>query len=155
MKIEILVTAVKYYGENAEEQKMLTLQMAKEEPAELLSAPTLRDWLRNELEVMLTSQPSATNDTVTIARAISDKVADARDAVLDKLVPIFRNDREQAISFIMDIENMKPMDITSLVNQLVKEKKILKSLSHRSLWTVLHNAGLYRCSESNWNKQVN
>ena len=49
---------------------------------------------------------------------------------------------------------MKPTAVTALVNRLVRENKISALSKKRDLWKVLHDAGLYKPTESNWNLQV-
>lgn len=76
------------------------------------------------------------------------------DAVIDKLKPIFYNDRSEAQLFYKEIMGMKPKQITDRVNQLVRTRKISEMSRKRELWMVLHDYGLYEKSESNWNSQV-
>jgi hypothetical protein len=76
------------------------------------------------------------------------------DEVIDKLKPIFYNERTEALKFYKDIKGMKPTQITDKVNQLVSDKKISDMSKHRDLWKVLHDCGIYDKSESNWNQQV-
>lgn len=76
------------------------------------------------------------------------------DEVIDKLKPIFYNERTEALKFYNDIQGMKPKQITDLVNQLVGKRLISFDRRKRGLWTVLNEAGLYAPSESNWNDQV-
>ena len=74
--------------------------------------------------------------------------------VVEKLKPMFYGQIEDAKAFLVSIQGMKPTQITNMVNQLVDEKKISDMSRHRDLWKVLHEAGLYQPSESNWNQQV-
>lgn len=76
------------------------------------------------------------------------------DAIIDRLRPIFYGSEEEARAFLESIQDMKPRQITDKVKQLVGEKKISELSSHRDLWKVLYDAGLYTRSESNWNMQV-
>ena len=75
-------------------------------------------------------------------------------AIVNKLKPIFFGSEEEAKAFLESIQDMKPTQITDKVNQLVSEKKISDLSKHRDLWKVLHDYGLYKRSESNWNQQV-
>ena len=77
-----------------------------------------------------------------------------QDEIIAKLRPIFYGDDQEANGFLMDIQDMKPKQITDRVNQLVDDKKISEMSRKRDLWMVLHNYGLYEKSESNWNSQV-
>lgn len=74
--------------------------------------------------------------------------------LLLKVKPMFYGDERETNNFLNRIQGMKPTQITALVNQLVKEKKLSDLSCHRDLWQVLHDEGLYTKSESNWNQQV-
>lgn len=76
------------------------------------------------------------------------------DEVLQQLTPIFYGDSQEAAHFLRAIKGAKGMQVTDLVNQLVKANKISALSCHRDLWRVLNGHGLYRASESNWNQQV-
>ena len=77
-----------------------------------------------------------------------------QDEIVAKLRPIFYGDDQEANGFLVDIQDMKPKQITDKVNQLVGNRKISEMSRKRDLWMVLHNYGLYEKSESNWNSQV-
>ena len=77
-----------------------------------------------------------------------------QDVIVEKLRPIFFGDNHAANGFLMDIQDMKPTQITDKVNKMVKEKKISEMSRKRDLWMVLHENHLYDKSESNWNSQV-
>ena len=47
-----------------------------------------------------------------------------QDVIVEKLRPIFFGDNHAANGFLMDIQDMKPTQITDKVNKMVKEKKI-------------------------------
>lgn len=74
--------------------------------------------------------------------------------VLKKLTPIFFGDEAEAGAFLTSIKGMKSTQITEMVNKLVDAKKISEMSRKRDLWQVLHDAGLYSRSETNWNMQV-
>lgn len=78
----------------------------------------------------------------------------SQQGLIEKLMPIFYGSESDAEAFLSAIKGMKPKQITDKVNQLVREKKISEMSSHRDLWTVLHDCGLYAPTESNWNQQV-
>ena len=82
----------------------------------------------------------------------SGEVAEAGLAAT--LAPIFFGNAEAASTFLESIRGAKPTQVTALVNQWVEERKISPLSCHRDLWSVLHEAGLYAPSESNWNQQV-
>ena len=77
-----------------------------------------------------------------------------QDEIVAKLRPIFFGDDHEANGFLMDIQTMKPTQITDRVNKMVKEKKISEMSRKRDLWMILHENHLYDKSESNWNSQV-
>jgi hypothetical protein len=95
------------------------------------------------------------NGEVKVDRGERAEQDDERQQELvEKLKPIFFGDETEARAFLTSIAGMKPTQITDRVNQLAKEKKISEMSKHRDLWRVLHDAGLYDKSESNWNAQV-
>ena len=81
-------------------------------------------------------------------------LADEQDVVTERLTPIFFGNREDARGFLVSIRGMKPIQITERVNQLVAAGKISQLSRKRDLWTVLHDAGIYTCTEANWNDQI-
>lgn len=85
---------------------------------------------------------------------VAEKESTENTALTAKLKPMFYGNERSTNDFLNRIQGMKPTQITALVNQLVKEKKLSDLSSHRDLWLALHTAGLYDKSESNWNQQV-
>ena len=84
----------------------------------------------------------------------STELDEQQQDVVEKLKPMFYGQIEDAKDFLMSIQGMKPTQITDKVNQLVSEKKISDLSKHRDLWKVLHDCGIYKRTESNWNQQV-
>ena len=78
-----------------------------------------------------------------------------REDIVDELTAIFNGNRNDAAEFVRAVDGARPTAITRKVNQLQREGKILRSMSKRPLWAVLHRYGIYKPSESNWNSQVN
>ena len=74
--------------------------------------------------------------------------------IVSQLKPIFYGSEDEALKFLKEIRGMKPTLITQKVKRLVAEKNISELSAHRDLWAILHAAGLYDRSESNWNQQV-
>ena len=72
------------------------------------------------------------------------------------LLPIFFNNEDNVRLFLEEIAGMQPNDITDLVNQWVKEKRISDYGSSRKgdLWKILHKAELYPRTIQNWNRRV-
>ena len=73
----------------------------------------------------------------------------------EELRPIFKNNAEEAAAFVSRIDGAKPTAVTEEVNSLLRAGKVTRAGSKRDLWRILHAAGYYRPSESNWNAQVN
>ena len=73
-----------------------------------------------------------------------------------KLKSIFYNNVEDARKFLREIHGMASSDITDLVNQWVDDKRISNYGNSRKgvLWRILHDAGLYPKSRTNWNGRV-
>jgi hypothetical protein len=84
----------------------------------------------------------------------SAQLDEQQQDVVEKLKPMFYGQLEDAKAFLVSIQGMKPTQITDKVNQLVREKKISDMSKHRDLWKVLHDSGIYKRTESNWNDQV-
>lgn len=98
------------------------------------------------------------NAHVTIVQRGADNSSAMLDeqqrAIIEKLRPIFYGIEEEAKNFLLSIQNATPRQIADTVNQMVKDGKISELSSHRPLWKVLHDCGLYDRSESNWNTYV-
>ena len=87
--------------------------------------------------------------------AVSGESGEVGEAGLaSTLASVFYGNAAAASTFLESIRGAKPTQVTALVNQWVEERKISPLSSHRDLWSVLHEAGLYAPSESNWNQQV-
>lgn len=76
--------------------------------------------------------------------------------LIEKLKPIFFNNEDDVRLFLKEIKGMKSNDITDLVNRWVKEKRISDYGNSRKgvLWRILHDAGLYTKTKSNWNGRI-
>ena len=74
--------------------------------------------------------------------------------IVSQLEPIFYGSEDEALRFLKEIRGMKPVLITQKVKRLIAEKSISELSAHRDLWAILHTAGIYDRSESNWNQQV-
>lgn len=82
------------------------------------------------------------------------ELTEEQENTVARLKPIFYGDEEEARAFLLRVQDMKAIQITTLVNTLVSEKKISEMSRHRELYTVLNGCGIYDKSESNWNQQV-
>lgn len=82
--------------------------------------------------------------------------SDDGEELVTQLLPIFYNKEQDVRRFLNQIRGMATEDITELVNQWVKEKRISDYGNSRKgvLWGILHKAGLYSKSRSNWNGRV-
>ena len=74
--------------------------------------------------------------------------------IVAKLKPMFFGDEEETRAFLERIMDAEPTQITSIVREMVAEKKLSGISCHRPLWQVLHDYGIYEKSESNWNMQI-
>ncbi len=74
----------------------------------------------------------------------------------EALKPIFYNNGEDVRQFLKEITGMQPNNITDLVNQWVKDKRISDYGNSRKgqLWEILNEAGLYTKSRQNWCRRV-
>jgi hypothetical protein len=84
---------------------------------------------------------------------IESMIANKKE-IVDKLKRIFFGIEDEANSFLLSIQGMKPTQITDKVNQLVAEKKISEKSRKHDLWDILKKYGYYKLTESNWNQQV-
>lgn len=71
-----------------------------------------------------------------------------------EIVSCFMGDKEMALQFVGMARNMKPKQITELVNAWLRMNRISPLSCKRDLWEPLSKHGIYPCSESNWNNQV-
>lgn len=83
------------------------------------------------------------------------RLPDEDEEILDQLAPIFFGIREDAAGFLGKVRTMKSTQITQLVERLVTAGTISDKSYRRDLWRVLHDHGLYKRSETNWNNQIN
>ena len=106
----------------------------------LLSAIVLRQLLRKQIG--LSEEETSRND-------------DEKERKLTlQLAPIFNGSTDNVREFLLLAKGQKSIDITRLVSLWVKEKRILSTHCHRPLWQILHEAGIYRPTEANWNMQL-
>lgn len=120
--------------------RLLYLGVPRRKLVMLLSALVLRRQLRRLLGL-------SEEDATTV-------LEENERQLLLRLAPIFYGNHADARDFLLIAKGQKPSDITSLVNLWVREKRICPAHCRRPLWTVLHEAGIYTATESNWNVHV-
>lgn len=137
--------------------------ISREKQEELLSQLVLRNSLREYLYCCLDTEAEAEENDVeedidepepVVADVVVAEDDDPRKQLIDELSPIFRHSHQQARDFLAAAEGMKPCMITQLVARLLRERKVDEDLCHRPLWKILHDTGIYKPSESNWNKRI-
>lgn len=73
---------------------------------------------------------------------------------ISEIVSCFFGIKEEAQAFVNMARNLKNRQITELVNAWLVQKRISPQSCKRDLWEPLSKHGIYGCSESNWNAQV-
>lgn len=73
---------------------------------------------------------------------------------IDEIVSCFFGIKENALEFVRMARNLKPKQITDLVNGWLVNHKISDKSFKRDLWKPLHEHGIYNHTETNWNNQV-
>ncbi len=73
---------------------------------------------------------------------------------IGEIAHCFYGIEENALEFVAMARKMRPVQIVSLVNAWLKQKKISDQSCQRDLWKPLHSHGIYNPSESNWNSQL-
>lgn len=73
---------------------------------------------------------------------------------IDEIASCFFGIKENALEFVKMARSMKPKQITDLVSGWLAMDKISKMSFKRDLWKPLHEHGVYKCTETNWNDQV-
>jgi hypothetical protein len=123
-------------------------EIGREKQLEVLSALVLRKRLK-EL-----TQGQATDGNTTAAADTTPEPPSGQSCVLPELMPFFWGDITEVNNFVQTAMVASNQQITLLVNRLIKEKRMVREMCGRRLWTVLHKAGIYTCTESNWNYYV-
>lgn len=119
--------------------RLLYLNVPRQKLLMLLSAYVLRQKLRQQLGMD--------------ENAAADERDDSR-RLIQQLAPVFYGNTDSAKEFLLLTKDLKSTDITHLVNLWVREKRICATHCHQPLWTVLHEAGIYKPTISNWNMQI-
>lgn len=76
------------------------------------------------------------------------------NSLVEQLSTVFYGNKEEAEKFMKTIVVMPQKEIPEVVNRLVSAR-IISNRSHKhDLWKILHDAGIYMRTESNWNMYV-
>ena len=95
-----------------------------------------------------------TDETKTITKADAG-TAENNETLLEKLMPIFYGNKEQAEVYIKKLKNItNDVEKVQYTAQLVNENTISERSCHRVLYRILHDHGLYNKTETNWNKVI-
>lgn len=78
----------------------------------------------------------------------------AEDSILEDLMPIFGNNRKEAVKFLDSIKGLEQHQITRLVKQLVKREVISEEMKSKPLYDVLKKHNIYTRTIQNWNSQL-
>ena len=76
------------------------------------------------------------------------------EGIVEKLLPVFKQDKEEARKFLAFARNHKGTMVTERVTQLSAEKKTDNKYAKNTMHEILNQHGIYTYSLSNWNKQV-
>lgn len=76
------------------------------------------------------------------------------EPLVDALAPIFYGDREETRTFLSRIKGAKPMQVVSVANTLLQERKISEKSCNKTLWEILHDHGFYDPNLNNWNRNI-
>lgn len=96
------------------------------------------------------SEVYGVHHNVMDAEVIDDDVT----SIVKELLPVFYGDRLEAESFLKKIHGAKGPQITAIVNELLRERKISEISCYKTLWEILCRNGYYDKSLSNWNSQI-
>lgn len=84
-----------------------------------------------------------------------EETAENNETLLEKLMPIFYGNKEQAEDYIKNIKKTtNDVEKVQYTAQLVNENTISERSCHRVLYRILHDHGLYNKTETNWNKVI-
>lgn len=85
----------------------------------------------------------------------SDRVSETEEErLMEELTPFFYGNREKATEFVCSIKGQKPIVVSNLVKQLIKEKYISDLSAGKPLHSVLQKYGLYNATLRNWNERI-
>lgn len=107
-------------------------------------------------QVNNTISQDASTDQSQHPTQVNAVVVEKEDELLlvDDLMPVFMNRREEVERYLKAIMGAKQNDITRITKQLVVARIISEEFSHKYLYDILYKHKIYTCSLSNWNKQL-
>lgn len=86
-----------------------------------------------------------------ISCEIERQKAEREEMIVELLKGIFHGDEEEVRTFLKTIAGKNDVEITDVVCEWVKKRRISQKSKGRPLWSVLHAAKLYQATETNWN----
>ena len=84
---------------------------------------------------------------------VEPHLSDEESIIVSELTTVFCEEKE-AVHFLSRVKNMSGLQITNVVNEYVKSKKIHKGAQKGELYAIMKKYGLYHNSRSNWNNMV-
>ena len=84
---------------------------------------------------------------------VEPHLSDEESIIVSELTTVFCEEKE-AVHFLSRVKNMSGLQITNVVNEYVKSKKIHKGAQKGELYAIMKKHGLYHNSRSNWNNMV-
>ncbi len=107
-----------------------------------------------ELQQRLDSAENSAEEVEKWEQVAEREKKEKEDMIVELLRPIFYGIEKDVRDFLEKVKELEDTQITALVREWVKLKKISGQSKKRKLWSVLHAARLYRSTENNWNDQV-
>ena len=115
--------------------------MDRDTQMELLSALALRQQIATYLEGKEKKAEKAN---------VPDK---SQNEDRQKLIECFYS-RDDAEDFMRSIQGLRGTEITAMVRQFARERRISDMSCYKPLWEALHEMGIYKYTLSNWNQQI-
>ncbi len=86
--------------------------------------------------------------------ASSDGSSSPDEEWVDEIASCFFGNKKDALEFVGMARKLADRQITELVNAWLVKRRISDRSCNRYLWKPLHEHGIYRRTEQNWNSQV-
>ena len=81
-------------------------------------------------------------------------VVEGQKDIADELMPFFFMRRDKVESFLASARDAAPQTVTKMVNQLVAQKEIDRSMAKGDMFEIVKKGGIYKASRSTWYDQV-